>query len=64
MGNNKNINFKISKRIYTLLDEYTIAKEFLGYDDDKLNIIRSEFIKEFQKVNKKEIEEYKKLDEK
>ena len=54
------INFKISERIYTLLGEYTIAKEFLNYDEEKLNNIRKEFIQEFQKINKKEIEEYKK----
>ena len=54
------INFKISERIYALLDEYTIAKEFLNYDEEKLNNIRKEFIQEFQKINKKEIEEYKK----
>ncbi len=54
------IKFKISERIYTLLDEYTIAKEFLNYDEEKLNNIRKEFIQEFQKINKKEIEEYKK----
>lgn len=60
MKENNQIKFKISERIYTLLDEYTIAKEFLNYDEEKLNNIRKEFIQEFQKINKKEIEEYKK----
>ena len=59
MKENNQIKFKISERIYTLLDEYTIAKEFLNYDEEKLNNIKKEFIQEFQKINKKEIEEYK-----
>lgn len=59
MKENNQIKFKISERIYTLLDEYIIAKEFLNYDEKKLNNIRKEFIQEFQKINKKEIKEYK-----
>lgn len=62
MKKGKDINFKVSKRIYTLLDEYTIAKELLRYNDKELDIIRNEFIKEFQKINKEEIKKYKKLD--